>query len=478
MPPKNKLALTEGDKKRSYTPDPHRLLPQSPDAEKGVLCSCMLAPREVIGLCVEKGIGAEHFSIPAHGTIFSCMVKMWDRNEPVDFMLLTQRLRDEGTLDVSGGAAFVTDLFTLLPTAGNAPYYLEILEEKFLLRSMINVCTEYACRGYDEPEEPLQLLDKAEADIMAIRRLKKTARTNLKAAVIEVMGDLEAAYSGGGKITGLETGFADFDRMTDGLHKENLHIIAARPSHGKTAWLLNVIEHVALEMGKPVGVFSLEMSTKQLVQRLLCSRARINYFRWRDGQATDRDFPALQQAAAQIADAKLFIDDTAGLSIQETRAKARRWRAEHGIELIAGDYLQLFSSTSKRAKDSRQLEVSEVSTTWKWIAKELGIPAVVLAQLDRDVDKKQRRPRLSDLRESGSIEQDADLVAMLWREEMYAENDDERDQLRGLATMAIAKARHGPLGEVPLTYLAEYTRFETRAGAAPPDVDPQLTLPG
>jgi replicative DNA helicase len=457
--------------KVSYLPDIHRLLPQSPDAEQGVLSSFLLAPREIGGLCAEKQIKAEHFHLPAHAQIYATLLELWDANKPIDFITLTQVLRDRNQLDQVGGAAFITQLFTFLPTAANAGYYVEILEEKFTLREIIKVCTEYAARSYDEQNDVPSLLNDVEAKIFAIAQDRfKEKSASMKDQVMQAIHAIEELYDRRGAITGLPTGFAELDKMTDGLHKAEMIVIAARPSMGKTALAMNIAEHVALEAKLPVAVFSLEMSTSQLVQRLLCSRARVNLGSIRNGFLSERDFPALTSAAAKLAESKIFIDDTPGLSILELRAKSRRLKSQHDIQAIFIDYLQLLRSTSKRAQDNRQLEIAEISSGLKGLAKELNIPILVLAQLNRNPESRsgesKGRPRLSDLRESGSIEQDADVVGLLVREEYYADSDEEKKESEGKATLILAKQRNGPVGDVPLTFLKEFTRFENRAREA------------
>jgi replicative DNA helicase len=454
--------------KVSYLPDIHRLLPQAPDAERGVLSSFLLAPREIGGLCAEKQIKPEHFHLPAHSQIYAVLMELWDANKPIDFITLTQVLRDRGQLDQAGGAAAITELFTFLPTAANAGYYVEILEEKFTLREIIKVCTEYAARSYDEQDDVPNLLNDVEAKIFAIAQDRfKDKTASMKDQVMQAIHAIEELYERRGKITGLPTGLAEFDKMTDGLHRAEMIVIAARPSMGKTALAMNIAEHIALEAGLPIAVFSLEMSTSQLVQRLLCSRARVNLGSVRNGFLTERDFPALTHAAAKLADSKIFIDDTPGLSILELRAKSRRLKSQHDIQAIFIDYLQLLRSTSRRAQDNRQLEIAEISSGLKGLAKELNIPIVVLAQLNRNPEGRTGaalgRPRLSDLRESGSIEQDADVVGLLVREEYYADTEEDKKEAEGKATLIIAKQRNGPVGDVPLTFLKEFTRFENRA---------------
>jgi replicative DNA helicase len=454
--------------KVSYLPDIHRLLPQAPDAERGVLSSFLLAPREIGGLCAEKQIKAEHFHLPAHAQIYATLLELWDANRPIDFITLTQVLRDRNQLDQAGGAALVTELFTFLPTAANAGYYVEILEEKYTLREIIKVCTEYAARSYDEQDDVPNLLNDVEAKIFQIAQDRfKDKTANMRDQVMEAIHAIEALYDRKGAISGLPTGLAELDKILDGLHKAEMIVIAARPSMGKTALAMNIAEHIALEAKLPVAVFSLEMSTSQLVQRMLCSRARVNLGSVRNGLLANADFGTLTAAAAKLAESKIFIDDTPGLSILELRAKSRRLKSQHDIQAIFIDYLQLLRSTSKRAQDNRQLEIAEISSGLKSLAKELNIPVVVLAQLNRNPESRTGaslgRPRLSDLRESGSIEQDADVVGLLVREEYYADTDEDKEEAKGKATLIIAKQRNGPVGDVPLTFLKEYTRFENRA---------------
>lgn len=457
--------------KVSYLPDIHRLLPQSPDAERGVLGSVLLSPREVCGLCVEKNITPDHFHIPAHGTVFEVILELWNANKPIDLIILTQVLGDRNLLDKVGGPGYVTELFNFVPTAANAAYYIEIIQEKYTLRRIILTCNKYAMRSYDEQEEVHSLLDAVEQEVFEIAadRFRDLVPT-MKEQVMEALESIEKLYEQRGAISGLATGFAELDRMTDGMHPAEMFVIAARPSMGKTALAMNIAEHVAVDLKHPVAVFSLEMSAHQLVQRLICSRARISLKKIKDGFLAEHEFPKLTAAASKFSESKIYIDDTAGLSILELRAKARRLKSQHDIQLIVIDYLQLLRSTSRRAQDNRQLEISEISSGIKSLAKELKIPIIVLAQLNRNPENRtgdsKGRPRLSDLRESGSIEQDADLVTLLVREEYYADTDEERQDAEGKADLIIAKQRNGPVGDVPLTFLKEYTRFEDRARTA------------
>lgn len=454
--------------KALHQPDAHRMLPQSPEAELGVLSSYLLAPREVGGICAEKRVSPEHFHVPAHAVLFELLEGMWNGNQPIDFITVTQSLRDRQLLDQVGGPSFITHLFTYLPTAANVSYYLDAVIDKHTLRRIIRVCTEFAARSYEEQGAVQTLLDEVEAKVYDIAKGQFQENTFvLKDTVMEAIGAVQTLFERKGGISGLSTGFAKLDEMTDGLHGAEMFVIAARPSMGKTAFAMNIAEHMAVELNKPVAVFSLEMSAMQLIQRLLCSMARIDLSRLRKGFLSDRDFPALTGAGARITQSKLFIDDTAGLSILELRAKARRLKSQHDIQAIFIDYLQLLKSTTRRAQDNRQIEIAEISSGLKALAKELNIPVVVLAQLNRNPESRtgesKGRPRLSDLRESGSIEQDADCVGLLVREEYYADSDEAKQESVGKATLIIAKQRNGPVGDVPLTFRKEFTRFEDRA---------------
>ncbi|MDX2080393.1 MAG: replicative DNA helicase [Terrimicrobiaceae bacterium] len=453
-------------KSGSYLPDIHRALPQSLDAEKGLLGSVLLST-SVLDDCIAQ-IDAKHFHLPAHQKVFEVLVEMRNLGKPIDLISLTQTLEDRKLLEEVGGAALVTDLLTFVPTAANADYYRDILREKHLLRQVIAVCTEYAARSYEEQGDVKTLLDEVEQRVLAIgdQRFRDSLPT-MKEMVNDAITNIEQLIKNKGGITGLSTGFAVLDRMTSGLHEGEMFVIAARPSMGKTALAMNIAEHVALDANKPVAVFSLEMSAQQLVQRLLCSRARVNSKSLRDGFIGKADMNNISAAATLLTKAKIFVDDTPGLTILELRAKARRLRDREGIELVVIDYLQLLRSPSKRGQDNRQIEIAEISYGIKALSKELRIPVIVLAQLNRNPEQRtgesKGRPRLSDLRESGTIEQDADVVGLLVREKYYAEDDEARKEAEGKATLIIAKQRNGPTGDVPLTFLEQFTRFEDRA---------------
>src|SRR5438309_1397172 len=405
--------------------DIHRAPPHSVEAEQGVLGSMLISPRDAIAEVVEK-INEEYFYVPAHQTVYSVLVDLWNAGQAIDLITVTQVLRDRNLLETVGGAAAVTSLVTFVPTAANVTYYLEIVRDKYILRQIIAACTESVRRSFEEQDEVHNLLDEVEQKIFSVGedRFKGYVLT-MKDQVMEAIEAIEQLYERRGGITGISTGFAELDRMTNGLHESEMIVIAARPSMGKTALAMNIAEHVAINEKLPVAVFSLEMSSQQLVQRLLCSRARVNLQKVRDGFLAERDFPSLTAAASKLAEAKIFIDDSAGLSILELRAKARRLRAQHDVQLLIVDYLQLLRSTSRRAQDNRQLEISEISAGIKGLAKELKVPIIVVAQLNRQPEARSGgKPRLSDLRESGSIEQDADLVGLLVRPEIYEEDEE------------------------------------------------------
>ena len=444
--------------------DVHRTPPHSVEAEQGVLGSMLISPHETIAECVEK-INEEYFYVPAHRTIYDVLVDLWNTRQGIDLITFTQVLRDRNLLDSVGGAAFVTNLFTFVPTAANVQYYLEIVRDKYILRQIISAATESVRRAYEEQEEVDSLLDEVEQKIFDVGEDRfKGQMLSMKDHAMQAIETIERLYERKGSITGISTGFVEFDRMTSGLHPSEMVVIAARPSMGKTALAMNIAEYVAINEKLAVGVFSLEMSSQQLVQRMLCSRARVNLQRVRDGFLGERDFPSLTAAASKLAEAKIFIDDSASLSILELRAKARRLKAQQDVSLIIVDYLQLLRSTTRRAQDNRQLEISEISAGLKALAKDLKIPVIVVAQLNRQPEQRTGgKPRLSDLRESGSIEQDADLVGLLVRPELYEEDEEARVEKAGEAELIIAKQRNGPVGEIPLTFLKEYTRFETRA---------------
>ena len=454
-----------------------RLPPSSIEAEQGVLGCVLLSPNDCLGECIEKlKAGPEIFYDLRHQTIFQTLVEMYDERAGIDVITLHQRLKDRQQLEAVGGLAYLASLPDAVPSAAGLAYYLDIVMDKYLLRKMIQTCTSIVGRVYEHEGEVDALLDEVERDIFRICEERVTgANPSVRDLVHKAISTIEEYHKNQGMLTGIGTGFADFDKMTTGLHEGEMIVIAARPSVGKTSLAMNIAEHVALELKIPTGVFSLEMTADQLVLRMLCSRSRVNLRSIRDGFLAERDFPKLTGAAGKLAAAPLLIDDTSALSILQLRAKARRMKQQHGIKLFVIDYLQLLHSTSRRA-DNRQQEIADISGGIKALAKELAVPIIVLSQLNRDVEKragKDAKPRLSDLRESGAIEQDADLVGLLYTEKETEDGQDDANETEQDAipvNLCIAKQRNGPIGEVKLTFLKSYTRFESAAKVALEDV--------
>lgn len=449
-----------------------RQLPQSIEAEQALLSAILADPFTVMDTCMDRRVTADFFLNPAHGMIYRVCQELRDQNRPLDLVILAQELKERGLLEKVGGVPYLSQLEVFLGVASNAEYYIEILREKYLQRRIIQVCTEMVSRSYEEQEDVNLLLDEVERRIFEIgesrhQREVATFRQEINRAMESI--DLLYKNRTHGGVTGLPTGFPELDRMTSGMHGGEMIVIAARPSMGKTALAMNIAEHVAVDAGRAVAIFSLEMSTQQLVQRLLCSRARVNLQKIRDGFLSREDVMNLTKAANQMKEAKIYIDDTAGLNILDLRARVRRFREKFGVEFVVIDYLQLLRSTSRRAQESRQLEVSEISAGIKGLAKELMIPIMVLSQLNRQPDERGGKPMMSHLRESGSIEQDADVIGMLYRPEMYAQDEEERKEMSGKAELLIVKQRNGPVGDVPLTFLKEFTRFEPRSDRKEPN---------
>jgi replicative DNA helicase len=441
-----------------------RVLPQSIMAEQGVLGCVLLSPSDNLDTCIKTfRKGGEVFYDLRHRIIFDTLTEMYDAKQPIDLLTLQEKLKMKGQLATIGGIPYLVALSDAVPSAANLEYYVEIISEKFILRQIIQACTSVVGRVYGHDGKVDELLDEVERDILQIseERVENTSML-MKELVHRAINTIEDFHQRQGMLTGIGTGFVDFDKMTSGLHGGEMIVIAARPSMGKTSLAMNIVEHVVLEEKRAVGVFSLEMTAESLILRMLCSRARINMRSIRDGFLAERDFPKLTAAAGQLAHVPLYVDDTAGLSILQLRAKARRMHQQYGVEMIVIDYLQLLSADSSRI-ENRQQEIAQISNGLKALAKELRIPVIVLSQLNRALEKDNgRKPRLSDLRESGAIEQDADLVALLYNDER---KDDECGTLHEddalPVKLLIAKQRNGPTGEVNLTFLKGFTRFES-----------------
>ena len=453
-----------------------RLPPHSLECEQGVLGCTLLDPNQCIGECIEKlkDDGKLAFYDLRHQTIYETLTEMFNARSAIDLITVQQNLKDRQLLDQVGGIAYLSQLQDAVPSAANLSYYLDHVREKYLLRRLIQTCTGVVGRIYDFEGDVEELLDEVEKDILHVNESREQNEVkDVKKLVNEALVTIEHFFNRKGELSGLATGFGDLDKMTDGLHGGEMIIVAARPSMGKTSLAMNIAEHVALELSLPVGVFSLEMSASSLILRMLCSLARVNMRSIRDGFMSEADFPKLMSASGRLAAAKLLIDDTAGLSILQLRARARRMHQQHGIKLFVIDYLQLLNSTARRAQENRQQEIADISSGIKALAKELNVPIIVLSQLNRELEKdKSRKPRLSDLRESGSIEQDADLVGLLYKPDGGDEEDGAAaEESDGLAVnFLIAKQRNGPTGDVNLTFMKPYTRFESRSKFSEEDV--------
>jgi replicative DNA helicase len=409
---------------------------------------------------IEEFLDEEAFYRQAHRKVFAAIAALSARNESADLITVTEELRRRGELETVGGATFLQSLLDSVPSAANVEFHGRLVLEKAVLRKLISVSTEIIESSYRGSESWTDILDHAEQLLFGISqtRLKRefTPLKNILKGTFEILEDL---YENKRAVTGVPTGFADIDRLTSGLQNSDLIIIAGRPSMGKTSLMLNIAENVAIDHKIPVGVFSLEMSKEQVVQRFLCSRARVPAQRLRTGYLKESEWPLLTQSAAHLSEAPIFIDDTPAIGLMEMRAKARRLKSRHGLGLICVDYLQLARGVS--GAESRQQEISQISQGLKALAKELEIPVMAGSQLSRAVEAREnKRPILSDLRESGAIEQDADVVAFIYREEMYKP---DKEEAKGQAEVIVGKHRNGPTGNVRLAFLDEFTRFESLA---------------
>lgn len=439
-----------------------RVPPQNIEAEQAVL-GAMLIDKEAIAKATEV-LSADDFYREAHRVIFSAMLELYNKNEAVDMVTVTEILKRDNKLEDIGGIAYITSLANVVLTAANVKYHAEIVAEKSVLRQLVRVSTEIAAMGYEANEDVGTLLDTAESRILEIsNRKKKNDFTAINDILMDSVQSIESLLQNKGGLTGLPAGFADLDKLTSGLHPSDFIILAARPSMGKTALALNIVQNVALRAHKVIGgeprsvaFFSLEMSKEQLVNRMLCAEAGIDSQRLRVGEMRDEDWTHLWDACDTMSRAKIYIDDTAGITAMDMRSRARRLKAEHGLDLIVVDYLQLMQGSGKRNNSGdRQQEVSEISRSLKALARELDVPMLALSQLSRSVESRQvKRPMLSDLRESGSLEQDADIVAFLYREDYYnPETENKHTEL------IIAKHRNGPVDTVNLFFQKQFTKF-------------------
>ena len=431
--------------------------PQSEEAEIAVLGS-MLLDRDAIGKAIEL-IKSDFFYKDAHRKIFSVIISLYDKNKAVDIVTFIEALKKAGCLDEVGGPSYITGLVSSIPTSANIEHYVKIVKEKAVLRKLINSATQIVAQCYETSTNVDGLLDRAEQMIFDISSQKVETRfVSLKEIIKDSIETIDSLYQRKENITGLATGYHDFDVLTAGLQVSDFIVIAGRPAMGKSALVTCIAEHIAVVEKKPVAFFSLEMAKAQLVQRMLCSHARVDSHKVRTGFLSQADWPRLVNAAGKLSEAPVYIDDTPGISVLELRAKARRLKAQFDIKLIVLDYLQLMRGPE--GADNRQQEISEISRSLKALARELNIPVIAVSQLSRAVEQRaDRRPQLSDLRESGAIEQDADVVILLLREGYYNPTEENK----GLAEIILAKQRNGPVGSVRLTFINEYTRFENRS---------------
>ena len=432
-----------------------RLPPQSLEAEQAVLGAIILEG-ESITKAIEI-LSSDDFYREAHRKIYLAMLELFDKNEPIDLITITEHLKDKGELEEVGGLSYLSTLATVVPTSANIRYHAKLVREKALLRSLIRACTEIATKIYEEPEDVEEMIDYAERLIFEIS--EKRTNTNfyqMKDVVKQTFRIIESMYDRKAVITGVPSGFKDLDELTSGFQPGDLIIIGGRPGMGKTAFSLNIAQHVCVELGEPVAFFSLEMSKEQIAMRLLSSLSMVNASALRKGFISKRDWERLTDSAVRLSEAPIYIDDSSQMSVLEIRAKARRLKMEKGkLSLIIIDYLQLMRS--RTAYDRREQEISEISRSLKAMAKELKVPVIALSQLNRSVEKTtDRRPTLANLRESGAIEQDADVIIFLYRDEVYNKKNPAN---KGKAEVIVAKQRNGPTDTVYLTFLSDYTRF-------------------
>ncbi|MCX7817436.1 MAG: replicative DNA helicase [Syntrophales bacterium] len=446
-------------KKENSSGVKHRVPPQNIEAEQSVLGSILLDNKALY--TVQEILTAKDFYRESHRKIFTAIQDLTERNEPVDLITLSNLLKDRNELDAVGGISYLSTLVDAVPSAANVDHYAKIVKEKAILRKLIDTATEILEKTYNADGDIEEVLDEAEHAIFEISEHKvRSSFTSLREIIKHSFITIENLSKRRELVTGIPTGFEKIDELTAGLQKSDLIIIAGRPSMGKTAFALNIAQYVAIEKGIPVAIFSLEMAKEQIAMRLLASTAKVDSHRLRKGFLGETDWPKLATAAGLLADAPIFIDDTPAITVLEMKAKARRLKAEQGLGLIILDYLQLMRSTGY--KESREQEISEISRSLKALAKELNVPVIALSQLNRKVeDRTNRRPQMADLRESGAIEQDADVIAFIYRDEVYNRSEDNPE--KGIAEVIIAKQRNGPTGTIKLAFLEKFTSFENLA---------------
>lgn len=432
-----------------------RVPPQNIEAEQSVLGAVLIEQSSIAK--ISDMLQPEDFYREAHRLIFRAALNLFERGEAIDFITVTDALRRDGAVEQAGGISYITSLANGVPTAANILFHAKIVEEKSLLRRLINAATDIASMGYAESEEVDRVLDQAEQKILTVatRKISQDFQP-IKEIIFSTLDKIDEMHKAKGGITGLSTGFANLDKLTGGFQRSDLILIAARPSMGKTAFVLNVAQHMATRDKKSVAIFSLEMPKEQLAMRMMCAEGLIDSQRFRTGAMTNEEWSKLVDAADRLSGSSMFIDDTAGVNAIELRNKARRISKEHGLDCIIIDYLQLMDGGAHSRIDNRQQQISDISRSLKALARELRVPVIALSQLSRGPETRtSRKPMLSDLRESGSLEQDADMVAFLYREDYYNPETEKKN----LTELIISKNRNGPTETVELYFHKNFTRF-------------------
>jgi len=448
----------------------YTMMPQAPGIEKSLLSMMAIDPLNIISQCIADGINSDYFYVPAHRILWEAFRNRYEKNTSIDPVSVAQELADNKQLEAMGGHAGLLDIFSFATTTALYSLHFETLKEKYIRRCIILTARHATDEAFSGNSEVEALLDQTEQEVLKIRQdTAKGEEWSLKADIDKAVTNLERMMTTRGDILGISTGFPRLDTMINGLKGGELFVIAARPSMGKTSFLMNIVEHIALDLKKPILTFSCEMPSVQLVERLLYARSALNKqdLIAKQGKLSNDELLRFKHAINELRNSQLIIDDTAAISIAELRAKARRQMRKHpDLAAIGIDYLQLMRSFTKQAQNSREREIAEISSGLKSLSKELNIPVIVLAQLNRGPEnrtgKNKGTPMMSDLRESGAIEQDADMIGLLWRSRYYAEDDEEREQVGSEANLILAKNRNGPTGDVPLSFHAEYMRFVPR----------------
>lgn len=449
----------ESSSKTSFLKDRLRMPPHNSDAEVSVLGALMIDKDAITKIA--DVLSADDFYEERNGSVFECVLELYSEQMPLDILSVSSRLKDKGVLKQIGGKGYLTELMNTVPTASNVASYAKMVRQKSLLRKLIGVATDIAEMGYNEEKAIDEILDEAERKLFAVsQRSIKQDFTSINQLLESAFIRIDEMHKNKDKFRGVETGFVDLDKILSGLQKSDLIILAARPSIGKTSFALNIAKHAAAKTKTPVGIFSLEMSSDQLVDRMLAAEARVNLWGLRTGNLNeeDDDFQKIGEAMGVLSEAPIFIDDSATANIMQMRTMARRLQSEHNLGLIVIDYLQLMEGRGVRSSDSRVNEISEISRGLKNLAKELNVPVIALSQLSRAVESRSPQiPKLSDLRESGSIEQDADVVMFLYRED----RENPETENKNIIDVIIAKHRNGPVGKVSLYFDEEHTAFQS-----------------